>query len=132
MGPADDLLEEFRTAGRTLFSLGLVRGTEGNLSVSDGSRLLITRAGCALSRLGPDDVLEGTVDRPPDDSSSDLAIHLATYRARGPGAVVHAHPPGTVPEGRQPGTAHGSYVHAASLAEAVSEQVRRARDGGAA
>ena len=105
MEPADDLIEEFRRAGRTLFSLGLVRGAEGNLSVSDGRWLVITRAGCSLADLGPEDVLEGTLGEPPAGSSSDLAIHVATYRQRGAGAVVHAHPPGTVPDGVQPGTA---------------------------
>jgi hypothetical protein len=30
------VLEEFRSAGRTLFSLGLVKGAEGNLSTFDG------------------------------------------------------------------------------------------------
>src|SRR5438552_12904817 len=132
MEPADDLIEEFRRAGRTLFSLGLVRESHGNLSVSDGERLAITRTGSSLAELGADDVLEGTLGRPPAGSSSDLAIHVAMYRDLGPGAVTHAHPPGTVPEGVQPGTAHGSYVHGASLEDAVAEQVRRARDGGAA
>jgi ribulose-5-phosphate 4-epimerase/fuculose-1-phosphate aldolase len=129
MRPADDLLREFRTAGRTLFSLGLVREAEGNLSTFDGTRLVITRTGSLLAELGPDDVLEGTLDLLPEGASSDLAVHLATYREHGPGAVVHAHPPGTVPEGPRPGVAHGSYVHAPSLDEAVAEQVRRARDG---
>jgi ribulose-5-phosphate 4-epimerase/fuculose-1-phosphate aldolase len=132
MAPADDVLEQFRTAGRTLFTLGLVRGTHGNLSVFDGRRLVITRAGSTLADLASEDVLEGTLGEPPAGSSSDLALHVATYRERGPGAVVHSHPAGTVPEGLRPGTPHGSYVHAASLEEAVSEQVRRTRDGGAA
>ncbi|MDP9341695.1 MAG: class II aldolase/adducin family protein [Actinomycetota bacterium] len=131
MGPADALLGEFRTAGRTLFSLGLVKGANGNLSVSDGNRLVITRAGCSLAGLSPDDVLEGSLDGPPAGASSDLALHLAAYRQRGPGAVAHAHPPGTVPEEVGPGTPHGRYAHASSLAEAVAELVREARDGGA-
>jgi hypothetical protein len=132
MGPAGDLLSEFRTAGRTLFSFGLVRETEGNLSMSDGHRLVITRTGSSLSELGSDDVLDGTLDEPPAGSSTDLAVHLATYRERGPGAVAHAHPPGTVPERQPPGADHGSYVHALTLADAVAEQIRRVRDGGAA
>jgi hypothetical protein len=132
MGPAGDLLSEFRTAGRTLFSFGLVRETEGNLSMSDGHRLVITRTGSSLAELGSDDVLEGTLDEPPAGSSTDLAVHLATYRERGPGAVAHAHPPGTVPERQPPGADHGSYVHALTLADAVAEQIRRVRDGGAA
>jgi L-fuculose-phosphate aldolase len=122
-----DLLEEFRAAGRTLFSLGLVRGTEGNLSVWDGSRLVITRTECALAGLEAGDLLEGTVDAPPPGASSDLRIHLAMYGERGPGAVVHAHPPGTVPEGVASGERHGRYAHADSLDGAVAEVVRDAR-----
>jgi ribulose-5-phosphate 4-epimerase/fuculose-1-phosphate aldolase len=123
-------LTAFRSAGRTLFSLGLVKASEGNLSTSDGERLVITRAGSELAGLGADDVLEGTRDAPPPASSSDLALHLQMYRERGPGAIAHAHPPGTVPEGWIQGQAHGTYAHAATLEEAVDRLVREARDLG--
>jgi hypothetical protein len=76
-----------------------VKASEGNLSWFDGERLVITRTGSELAGLAEDDVLEGTLDRPPPGSSSDLVLHLEMYRERGPGAVAHAHPPGTVPEG---------------------------------
>lgn len=127
MGAGD--LSAFRRAGRTLVSLGLVRGSEGNLSVWDGERLRITRTGSRLGDLGPDDVLEGTLEAPPAGASSDLAIHVAMYRERGPGAVAHAHPPGTVPEGWAEGQPHGRYAHAATLEEAVARLVREAREG---
>jgi len=125
--PVDQRLEEFRAAGRTLFSMGLVRGAEGNLSVFDGSRLVITRTGSSLAGLGPADVLEGAPGAPPAGASSDLEIHVAMYRERGAGAVVHAHPPGTVPEDVRPGDPHGRYVHAFSLEAGVAEIVREAR-----
>lgn len=125
MGAGD--LSAFRRAGRTLVSLGLVRGSEGNLSVWDGERLWITRTGSRLGDLGPDDVLEGTLDEPPAGASSDLGIHVRMYRERGPGAVAHAHPPGTVPEGWVEGQPHGRYAHASSLEEAVARLVREAR-----
>ncbi len=128
MGAGD--LSAFRRAGRTLFSLGLVRGTEGNLSTYDGRRLLITRTGCSLADLGPGDVLEGTLEAPPEGASSDLAIHVATYRELGPGAVAHAHPLGTVPEGWTEGQPHGRYAYAPTLEEAVERLVREAREGG--
>ncbi len=128
MGAGD--LSAFRSAGRTLFSLGLVRGSEGNLSVWDGERLRITRTGCELSRLGDDDILEGTLDDPPQDASSDLAIHVATYRERGPGAIAHAHPPGSVPPGWVEGQPHGAYAHEPTLGEAVERLVREARETG--
>jgi hypothetical protein len=120
-------LNGFRDAGRALFSLGLVRGHEGNLSTFDGSRLLITRTGCALASLAANDVLEGTLDAMPADASSDAAIHVAAYVERGPGAFAPAHPPGSMPPEWVEGEAHGSYAFGATLDEAVAEIVRRAR-----
>ncbi len=125
MGAGD--LAAFIDAGRTLLSLGLVEGAEGNLSTFDGERLFITRTGCELGRLTETDVLEGTLDDPPGLASSDLLLHVGAYRANGPGAVAHAHPPGTVPEGWTEGDAHGVYVLRATLADAVAEIVRAAR-----
>jgi len=123
-------LSEFRSAGRTLFSLGLVKASEGNLSVSDGERLAITRSGCELARLTEDDVLHGALDAPPAGSSSDLELHLAMYREHGPGAVAHAHPAGSVPAGWAEGEPHGTYAHAPTLSDAVSALVDRERERG--
>jgi ribulose-5-phosphate 4-epimerase/fuculose-1-phosphate aldolase len=117
----------FRAAGRTLFSLGLIKGSEGNLSVSDGETLVITRTGSQLSALEEDDVLEGTLDAPPVGASSDLDVHLRWYRERGPGAIAHAHPPGTVPEGPPGAGEHGAYTFAATLQDAVTEIVEAVR-----
>ncbi len=128
MGAGD--LSRFRSAGRTLFTLGLVKGSEGNLSTWDGERLVITRTGSELARLGGGDVLEGTLAEPPTDASSDLALHVEMYRERGVGAVAHAHPPGSVPEGWTEGEPHGTYAHAATLAEAVEALVTEARSSG--
>ena len=125
MGAGD--LSGFRAAGRTLFSLGLVKGSEGNLSAWDGERLRITRTGSELAQLAEADVLEGTLDEPPGGASSDLAIHVSTYRERGPGAIAHAHPPGSVPEDWTEGEPHGAYAHAATLGAAVERLVARAR-----
>ncbi|HEX6231061.1 MAG TPA: class II aldolase/adducin family protein [Actinomycetota bacterium] len=125
MGTGD--LTAFRRAGGTLFSLGLVKGSEGNLSTWDGSRLLITRAGCELGALAEGDVLEGTLDEPPADASSDLELHVDRYRRDGPGAVAHAHPRGTVPEGWTEGEPHGRYAHAATLEAAIADLVAQAR-----
>jgi Class II Aldolase and Adducin N-terminal domain len=121
-------VDEFRMAGRTLFSLGLVRGTEGNLSTWDGSRLRITRTGARLFDLAEADVAEGTLDEQPLGASSDAAVHAAMYRDRGRGAIAHAHPPGTVPEGWTAGQPHGRYAHAATLQEAVGALVAGARE----
>src|SRR5438105_15135634 len=113
-----DVPPQFRSAGRTLVSLGLVRGTEGNLSTFDGRVLRITRAGEALGSLSR--VVEGPLDGDLPGASSDLDVHRSAYRQRGRGAMVHAHPPGTVPgEESAPGR-HGVYVFAGTLEDAVA------------
>jgi ribulose-5-phosphate 4-epimerase/fuculose-1-phosphate aldolase len=118
---------EFRAAGRTLFSLGLVKGAEGNLSVFDGSVLTITRTGVSLAALGGADLVRGALDGELPGASSDLEVHRRTYLEQGPGAMVHAHPTGTVPEdGEGPG-GHGTYTFGHSLAAAVNQAVRRSR-----
>lgn len=114
------LPEEFRAAGTALFSAGLVRGSEGNLSAFDGETLVVTRTRVSLGSLSNDDLIVGRLDGEVPDASSDVAVHRAVYAARGPGAVAHAHPPGTVPDdGGGPG-AHGVYSFAPTLAAAVA------------
>jgi ribulose-5-phosphate 4-epimerase/fuculose-1-phosphate aldolase len=114
----------FAEAGGSLAAFGLVRAAQGNLSTFDGSRLTITRTGCRLGELAPVDVLEGTLEEPPEGASSDLAIHVAAYRERGAGALAHAHPEGTVPAGWREGEPHGVYAFAATLREAVADIIR--------
>jgi ribulose-5-phosphate 4-epimerase/fuculose-1-phosphate aldolase len=124
-------LAGFRSAGRTLFSLGLVKGDEGNLSTFDGKSLAITRAGAMLADLSEADVLTGELDAELPDAASDLEAHRNLYRGRGRGAVAHAHPPGTVTEdARSPGE-HGVYAFAGTLAEAVEAVVATARQASA-
>jgi ribulose-5-phosphate 4-epimerase/fuculose-1-phosphate aldolase len=120
-------LEQFRSAGRTLFSLGLVKGTEGNLSTFDGTTLWITQAGAALSDLSDEALVSGGLEDQIPDASSDVDVHRSTYAARGPGALVHAHPPGTVPEGGGGPGEHGIYVFAPTLQGAAEDAVRQAR-----
>ena len=120
-------LESFRAAGRTLFSFGLVQGAEGNLSTFDGETLVITRTGAALHALQPDDVMEGGLAGPLPGASSDLEVHRERYAADGPGAIAHAHPTGSVPEGALESGRHGVYVRAGTLDDAVREAVRLAR-----
>jgi ribulose-5-phosphate 4-epimerase/fuculose-1-phosphate aldolase len=122
-----DPLDDFRSAGRTLFSLGLVKGTEGNLSTFDGATLSITRAGKALNALHEDAVVTGPLEGELPGASSDLEVHRSAYRERGPGAIVHAHPTGTVPEGGGGPGEHGIYVFGTSLPEAAEDAVRQAR-----
>ena len=124
----DGTLEGFRDAGRALFSMGLVKGSEGNISTFDGRVLRITRTGCELASLQAGDLVEGLLDEPVAGESSDAEVHRAAYRERGPGALCHAHPPGTVPEGVPESGAHGVYAFAPTLAAAVAEAVRLGRE----
>jgi ribulose-5-phosphate 4-epimerase/fuculose-1-phosphate aldolase len=126
---AEPETNSFRSAGRTLFSLGLVRGTEGNLSTFDGTTMVITRAGAPLSDLGGGHVVAGPLEGALDGASSDLAVHRRLYRERGAGAVVHAHPPGTVSEEEVISGEHGVYVFASSLERAVELAVSQVRQG---
>ncbi len=127
MGAGD--LSEFRRAGRALFSFGLVRESEGNLSTWDGERLLITRTGARLFDLGEDDVLEGTLEAPPTDASTDLERHLWVYQDRKGRAVVHCHPPGTIPAEWTEGQPHGLFTHGLTLDQAVASAVHLVRQG---
>jgi ribulose-5-phosphate 4-epimerase/fuculose-1-phosphate aldolase len=120
-------LEEFRSAGRTLFSLGLVKGTEGNLSTFDGTTMWITIAGAVLSDLSDGALVAGGLGDEISGASSDVEVHRSTYRERGTGAVIHAHPPGTVPEGGGGPGQHGIYVFGPTLQEAAEDAVRQAR-----
>jgi ribulose-5-phosphate 4-epimerase/fuculose-1-phosphate aldolase len=117
----------FASAGRVLFSLGLVKEAEGTLSTFDGEVLVITRTGAGLADLSPSDALVGALDEDLPGASSDLEFHRSTYRSRGPGAIAHAHPPGTVPESAGGPGEHGVYAFAATLAEAVEAVVAKAR-----
>jgi ribulose-5-phosphate 4-epimerase/fuculose-1-phosphate aldolase len=125
----EEALEAFRVAGRTLFTFGLVKGSEGNLSTFDGSTLVITRTGSQLGHLGDGDLIVGPLDGELSGASSDLGEHRRIYAERGPGAFAHCHPAGTVPEGGGGPGAHGVYAFDATLDGAVAECVRRAREG---
>jgi L-fuculose-phosphate aldolase len=95
--------DELVRAAARLGARGLIASTEGNLSCRlDGDRVLITPAGRRKDELAPRDMVIVDLDGTPADAaaprpSSDVAIHLAVYRARPDvGAVVHAHLPASM------------------------------------
>lgn len=87
---------------RRLYERALVAGRDGNVSVRVGlDRVLVTPSGMSKADVRERDLVEVALDgapvrrsggaRPP---SSEILLHLATYRARPDvRAVVHAHPP---------------------------------------
>ena len=102
-----DLRDQLAHVGYEVVQCGLVVGSGGNLSARDpdGDACWVTAAGSWLDRLSrssfvsvviedgsPSEVTEayGNMFTPP---TSELALHLATYRARPDvNAVVHLHP----------------------------------------
>ena len=87
-------------AGRRLADAGLVAGPDGNVSVRFGdAQLLVTPSGASKGELREQDLVLVDLDGRPAAGergrpSSELALHLALYRARpDAAAVVHAHPP---------------------------------------
>ncbi len=93
-----DLEDVMIEIGRRLWEREYVSGTGGNFSVRlDDNHILSTPAGLAKGRLTPDDLvvtdLEGEMISGRLRPSSELRIHLASYRLRPEvHAVVHAHP----------------------------------------
>jgi len=85
--------------GRKLYQRQMVAGSDGNISVRvpDGT-IIITPSGQALAELSTDDLvtvdLEGNVLSGELKPSSELAMHLAVYKARPDiNACVHSHAP---------------------------------------
>jgi methylthioribulose-1-phosphate dehydratase len=92
MSTADDLAR----ASRRLYALGWMRGTSGNVSVRDGSDILVTASGIDKSAVEAADAvlidirgeaLPGQDKRP----SAEAPIHAAVISQTEAGAVVHVH-----------------------------------------
>jgi L-fuculose-phosphate aldolase len=94
----------FINIGRDLFLSGAITSHGGNLSMSDGEHIWITRTQSMLGRLEEGDVIETTWEESPTDAncSSELIVHRALYHAMmrrceklgedfGTKAIVHAH-----------------------------------------
>ncbi len=86
---------------KKLASLGLIVGSEGNISVKTrDDKIYITPTGVLKSELSPEEIV--IVDLDGDllegkDPSSELPMHLSIYKKRPDvRAVIHAHPPYTL------------------------------------
>ena len=83
--------------GERLAAAGLVRESEGNLSIRLGdSRCVVTSTGSDLGRLDPSELVEVPIEATtiPSGATSEAQLHLELYRLRPDvGAIVHAHPP---------------------------------------
>lgn len=92
MSAADDLAR----ASRRLYALGWMRGTSGNVSVREGSEILVTASGIDKSAVEPADAvridargegLPGQHGRP----SAEAPVHAAVITELGADSVVHVH-----------------------------------------
>ena len=92
-----DIRAQLIEVGGRLAAAGLVRESEGNLSIRlEGSRCLMTPTGTNLGCLEPSDLIEVAIEATaiPPRATSEAQLHLELYRSRPDiGAVVHAHPP---------------------------------------
>lgn len=90
----DALIRSFVETGRDVFLAGLISSHGGNLSVREGDRIVITRRGSMLGRLGPEDLVMTGMEPCPDDErcSRELVVHREVYRRTDARAVAHAHP----------------------------------------
>ncbi|MCF8029846.1 MAG: TrmO family methyltransferase [Desulfohalobiaceae bacterium] len=91
--------EALSSVGRDAWLKGLVNGANGNLSLRQpGERMVITRSGSSVGRLGPGDLvsvdLTSLPGAGPEGMSFEGDLHAEVYRNQSAaGAVVHTHPP---------------------------------------
>jgi L-fuculose-phosphate aldolase len=90
--------EQVARASRKLAAEGLVLGTAGNVSARDGDRVAITPTGAVLAELEAEqvsvvDLESGALVDGELEPTSEVELHLGTYRRYGAGAVVHTHAP---------------------------------------
>ncbi len=93
-----DWVERFSAVGRDLFLTGAVSSHGGNMSVRVGDRIIITRRGSMLGRIGVHDVVwthMAACDLD-EECSREIVVHRAIYKATGASAIVHAHPEHTI------------------------------------
>lgn len=95
----DRLVEELALAGRRAVGAGLVIGSGGNFSARDTAtgQVVATASGSWLDALVPEEFsvvdIDGAVLGGNPKPTSELPLHLATYRARPDvNAIIHLHP----------------------------------------
>ena len=93
--------------GRRLHAQGFISGSDGNISVRLGDKILVTPSGLPKDALRPADLVVVDLQGRPygrGKPSSELRMHLSLYRLRPDISVaVHAHPPWVIAGSMQPG-----------------------------
>jgi ribulose-5-phosphate 4-epimerase/fuculose-1-phosphate aldolase len=96
----DDLVQQLISVGRKAVAAGLVIGSGGNLSarLPGSDECVVTCSGSALDELTPEQfsrvaITDGAVRGGHPVPSSEVPLHLATYRVRADAcALIHLHP----------------------------------------
>ncbi len=96
----NDLIAQLIVVGRKAVTSGLVIGSGGNLSarLAGADECVVTCSGSWLDELTPEQfsvvaIADGTVRGGHPAPSSEVPLHLATYRARpDANALIHLHP----------------------------------------
>ncbi|WP_457590374.1 class II aldolase/adducin family protein [Geoglobus sp.] len=96
------MIDQAVRVGKKLAEQHLIDGSSGNLSFRDGARITITRTGCILDELTPEDFVVVEMGGSSRDASSDLIVHQKIYESTDYRAILHC---------------HGSYCVAVSLLE---------------
>ncbi|WNR45773.1 class II aldolase/adducin family protein [Paenibacillus roseipurpureus] len=92
------LREELSKYGAKIVNKGLVVGPGGNISASEGGRMLISPSGFDLAEIQPEqwcvvDIESGQLEANSLRPSSEITMHLDAYRVRPDmTAIVHTHP----------------------------------------
>lgn len=92
---------EIAKFGKKLVHYGLVESHFGNISISTGSKMLITRSGFALDEINENSVVEVDIDKPSSldiIASSESLVHRTVYQNTSALAIIHAHSPFAVIE----------------------------------
>jgi ribulose-5-phosphate 4-epimerase/fuculose-1-phosphate aldolase len=130
--PSDaELRSAIVAGGRRLLADGLVRGTQGNLSVrADDGAVVITPSGMPYASLEPSDLIvldaDGAVVSGEHAPSSERRVHMAIYALRPDvRAIVHTHSPRAVrwSELGEPLAVDGASVETAAFALAGSDDL---------
>jgi L-fuculose-phosphate aldolase len=101
------IFHEFDKIGKDLFSQALNNSHSGNISIRQGSRIIVTASGSMLHRLEISDLVTAPIFSDHDDlkpffsglakkPSLETDVHRAVYKMTDALAIVHAHPPFTV------------------------------------
>ena len=141
-----ELTNELSVVGRKAVQAGLVIGSGGNLSarLPGADECVVTASGTWLDELGPDSfsvvgIADGQVRGGHPKPSSEVPLHLATYRVRADvNAVVHLHPQASVlldalgHEIRLLTIDHAYYVREVRSAPFIQSGTQELADAGAA